>query len=206
MFFLKPMRFLVSRMYNGNVFLTDNFNMNNVASIESDSFSSSDDLPSLSRPKTSTPNATDHEQRTGLSVTGMPADEDENTLQLVIEVIFHHNEKTYREWYPNNAKAEVSSDEYKVESNFITIFKLHHFPPPPLWRNFGETKLCMLSNDPNSISSVIFLIQTLLKYISDKLDKQVLLQCGEHFINPDERVMALTSGSTLDVNVVVVQK
>lgn len=155
MFFLKPMRFLVSRMYNGNVFLTDNFNMNNVASIESDSFSSSDDLPSLSRPKTSTPNATDHEQRTGLSVTGMPADEGENTLQLVIEVIFHHNEKTYREWYPNNAKAEVSSDEYKVESNFITIFKLHHFPSPPLWRNFGETKLCMLSNDPNSISSVI---------------------------------------------------
>lgn len=83
--------------------------MNNIESIETDSFSSSDDLPSLSRPKTSTPNANNNGQQTGQSATCMTTDDDqESTMQLVIEVVYHHNDKTYREWYPNNTKADVS--------------------------------------------------------------------------------------------------
>lgn len=83
--------------------------MNNIASIETDSISSSDDLPSLSRPKTSTPYANNNGQQTGQSATCMTTDDDsESTMQLVIEVVYHHNDKTYREWYPNNTKADAS--------------------------------------------------------------------------------------------------
>lgn len=83
--------------------------MNNIESIETDSFSSSDDLPSLSRPKTSTPNANNNGQQTGQNATCMTTDDDqESTMELVIEVVYHHNDKKYREWYPNNTKADVS--------------------------------------------------------------------------------------------------
>lgn len=155
--------------------------MNNIESIETDSFSSSDDLPSLSRPKTSTPNANNNGQQTGQSATCMTTDDDqESTMQLVIEVVYHHNDKTYREWYPNNTKADVSVKTLNL-----------------LWHEVFQQRHKLY---------IYFLIQILLKYISEKLDNHVLLQCGEKFINPDDRLMELTSGSTLHVFAVIVQK
>ncbi|XP_062576869.1 uncharacterized protein LOC134238759, partial [Saccostrea cucullata] len=49
------------------------------------------------------------------------------------------------------------------------------------------------------------LLIILLKYISEKLDQHTLLQCGENFINPDDRLIELTAGSTLHVFAVLVQ-
>ena len=70
-------------------------------------------------------------------------------------------------------------------------------PPCALW---GRVRVLVLYFYLNF--NIYFLIQTLLKYISEILNNpnnRVLLQCGEYFKIPDKGVMERTTGSTLDV-------
>lgn len=113
-------------------------------------------------------------------------DDSESTMQLVIEVVYHHNDKTYREWYPNNTKADAS-----ILCRIKTL-------------NLLWNELRSFNRDINLY--IYFFYSDLAKVHLRKTGQPCIVAMRGDIINPDDRLMELTSGSTLHVFAVIVQK